>query len=605
MTKRLLSLLLALVMTLSLLLTSCAKDSEENETGESQEDAQRPNLILTIYGVTKDSTTQEGLAAVEEKISNYCVAKYKTAIDLRFFTEKEYQAGLDAIYDAFAAQDAAKLKEEEEAAAAAKSEAAYKASLSPKERVAYDQKKRQEAKKAADEAKKKAEEEAQLIEEGKDVAVVKEVQMDILYIPGMAEYYSAIHQGLLLDLTTYLDNTQKKIRDFVYPSYLTAATMNSSIYGIPNNGAISSDETYFVVNTALANKYGVDLQKVHSIADFNDAFALVKANDAGYTPIYGDFDPEGLVYYEGVDMGRTTCVFTDTLLGGNAALPNTNATFNPESAQSTAFVDYCALKAQYRGNGYLSDTNQNFFLSVQKLNEEEKAAWEKKGYTAVLYKGASFDTESALSAGLFGISSRCEYPDRAMEILELLETDTTLHNLLAFGIEGTNYVVRADRDDVVTVVDDSYAMDFFRCGNTFLGYVPDTMDADYIEKGKKKNLNSFVDPFLGYYYDWDDPDEEKWLKAFAEWKAYLDPIYSQLSYGTGNYLELMATAYDNVRNDPNGMFSASYNDWQTNTTFRSGYASYAASLQKLRDSLEYEEVIVSGEEAPVTVAAEE
>ncbi len=603
MTKRLISLMLALIMLLSLCMTSCANTSEEEEEGEVEEEVQRPNLVLTLYAIMDEKTTEEGLKKVEEKISNYCLAKYKTAIDLRFFTEKEYQAGLDAMYDKFAAEEAEKLKAEQEAAAASKSEAAYKATLTPEERVKYDQKKRLEAKKAEEEAKKKAEEMAELIEQGKDVATVKDVQMDIIYIPGMEEYFSNISQELLLDLNSFLDTTQKKIRDYVYPAYLTAATVNSAVYGIPNNAPISTNATYFVVNKALAQKYGVDFDKVRSITDLNGVFAQVKAGEAGVTPIYGDFEPEGLVFYEGVDMGRTTCVFADDLLGGTEALTNTNATFNPNSAQSTAFIDYCATKAEYRRNGYLSDTNENFFLSVQELSEEEKIAWEKKGYTTVLYKGAEFTSEAALDAGLFGISSHCEYPERAAEILELITTDPEMRNLLAFGIEEENYIVNADNKNVITIIDDSYSMDFFKSGNTMIGYVPDTMDPDYIEKGKEKNLNSFINPFLGYYFDWNEQTEAKWLPAFAEWKAYADPLYAQLSYGVDNYMDILAQVFDNVRNDPTGMFTNSYNEWQTTSNFRTGYTAHAASLAKLRENLSYDKTITSGEQAPVVTTA--
>ena len=137
MTKRLISLFLAMIMIFSLILTSCANATDEEEEGEEeqQEDVLRKYVAVTVYGIADDSMTDEGLALVEEKISNYCVAKYKTAIDLRFFTEDQYQAGLNRVYDLFSAQEAEKLKADKEAQEAARSIAAYKASLSPEEQI--------------------------------------------------------------------------------------------------------------------------------------------------------------------------------------------------------------------------------------------------------------------------------------------------------------------------------------------------------------------------------------------------------------------------------------------------------------------------------------
>ena len=586
MTKRLISLMLALIMLLSLCMTSCASTTteEEGEEAEAEVEVQRPNIGLTIYAIKDAKMTKEAQEAVEEKVSNYCVAKYKTAIRLKFFTEEEYQAELDKVDAAFAAEAAAKQKAEAEAAAIAKSEAAYKAKLSPQERVKYDQEKRLAAKKKAAEEKKKAEAEAELIEKGKDKVQWAETQMDIVYIPGQAQYYDWVQQGKLVDMKTFLDNTYKKIRDYVYPSFLTAATVDGGVYGIPNNRDINTNETYLILNTALVEKYDVDLSKVRSISDLNDAFAAVKAGEAGVTPIYGDFDPEGIVFYDEVDMAHTTAVFADNLLGGTEMAVTTNAALNPDSTYD-AMRNYFQMKADYRANGYLSDTNTNFFASVQELTEAQKMEWEAKGYTLHLYKGATVTDKAVLDAGLFGISSHCKQQERAMEIITLLSTDTDLHNLITFGIEEVHYIVNAENENVITIVDDSYAMDFYKTGNALLGYVTDDMDPDYVAKAKAKNLNSFVSPFLGYRYDWTTEENAKYMKGYEEWKAYLDPIYAQLSYGTADWKTILKDAYQNLRYNESKMFSVDYGEWQNTCTFRGGFGSYAEKTKALKASL--------------------
>ncbi|MBR5295549.1 MAG: hypothetical protein IKU24_03045, partial [Clostridia bacterium] len=163
----------------------------------------------------------------------------------------------------------------------------------------------------------------------------------------------------------------------------------------------------------------------------------------------------------------------------------------------------------------------------------------------------------------------------------------------------------ADNKNVITVIDDSYSMDFFKTGNTFIGYIPDTMDVDYIEKGREKNLNSYIDPFFGFHFDWTAATEEKWLPAFAEWKAYVDPLYEKLSYGTDNYKAILEEIFDNVRNDPNGMFTNSYNEWQTTSNFRASYTAHCATVEELKKSLSFDRTMTSGEEAPVETTTTE
>lgn len=599
MTKRLLSLVLALIMILSMCMTACSSGETTDAEGgnaDVEEDAQRKNLALTIYAITDEKTTEAGLARVEEKISYYTQAKYKTTVDLRFVTADEYQASLDSMYDKFAAEEAAKKKQEEEARASASEEAAKKAQMSKEERQKYEQQKRLEAKEAEEQAKQAAKEEAELIASGKDVATVKDVQMDIIYVPGMQEYYDYVEQGLIIELSSFLSGKFKNINDYVYPSYMTAASIDGVVYGIPNNQAVPTNETFFVVNKALAEKYNVDWTNVKSITDLNDVFVKVKAGEAGVTPIYGDFEPEGMTYYEDSVVGimaHTTCAFSDTYPGGNYTAINTYSALKPDSTQSSAMLDYCAAKNYYNKNGLISATNENFFLSVQELTEEERAEWEKKGYETILYRGADFNTEAALSNGLFGISKYCEDPERAMEILQLMTTDTGMRNLLAFGVEEEHYIVNAANDNVITIIDDSYSMDFSKTGNALIGYVPDTMDPDYVEKAKAKNLNSYLNPFLGFRYDWTTADNEKWVSLAKEWEAYIDPIYAQLRAGElDNYEEVLQTVYQAIYANEDGSFTDSYLNWQSECSFRDTYKSYTKTLQTLNDFLHVEETEV-------------
>ena len=150
--KRLISLLLALTMLFSLVLTACSSDEDEVE--EDLGEDLRNNIAVTIYAITKDDSTKEAIAQVEEKISNYCFAKLKTKIDLRLYKESEYQAALDAMYDKFNEQDEADRLAAEAAASASKSIRAYKKTLTPEELSAYEKAEREAAREREKEAKK-------------------------------------------------------------------------------------------------------------------------------------------------------------------------------------------------------------------------------------------------------------------------------------------------------------------------------------------------------------------------------------------------------------------------------------------------------------------
>ena len=52
-------------------------------------------------------------------------------------------------------------------------------------------------------------------------------------------------------------------------------------------------------------------------------------------------------------------------------------------------------------------------------------------------------------------------------------------------------------------------------------------------------------------------------------------------------------------NDPNGMFSNSYNEWQTTSNFRASYTAHAGIIKSLKEKLTFDKTIASGEEAAV------
>ena len=583
MTKRFLSLLLALLMIFPPVLTACSSSQSETEeeTEDQQDDVLRKYIAVTLYGIMDDSTTEDGLAAVEEKISNYCVARYKTSVDLRLFRESEYENALKVQYDGFAVKDEEARVAQEQAAESSRQEKELLRGMTKEEKQAYSQQKRIAEKEAKEAAKRAKEEEAKLVEEGKDQAVgAEEIQLDILYLPTKEAYYEAVANGQLLELDSYLASADKNklIANYVHPDFLTGAKVDGKIYGIPVNAGVETKETYLVVNKALSEKYGVDWSQVHSLLDLEDVFARVKAAE-GVTPVVGDFGPEDVVFFapDGMSAGHAAAFNTSLLPGDpftsdsfyqksevkkekdadgkeveveevvDVASPVVNTFTTAGADVNTNFYRFAQWKNRWRQAGYIADSGNNFFLSVQELSEEERQAQEDAGYLTVLYKGAPFTTDEALKHGVYAVSSRCTAPERAMEVLQLFYTDDTLHDYFAFGIEETNYVVNPD--GTVHIIDPTYKMDPFKSFNLFLGHLPEELGASYTKTSKAKNLNANPDPFLGLgNVDWDSEELAEWKAAFADWERVAGDRFRQLYHGAGNALQLCESLTADLNN---------------------------------------------------------
>ena len=102
---------------------------------------------------------------------------------------------------------------------------------------------------------------------------------------------------------------------------------------------------------------------------------------------------------------------------------------------------------------------------------------------------------------------KCADPDKAMQILNLLQKDKELYNLLVFGIEGVHYE-KVGEDRIKTPyslqgsVNDAYGLFKWIVGNTQLAYnCPSEPDEYKKWVFDESNKSDFRSPLIGFYLD--------------------------------------------------------------------------------------------------------
>ena len=73
-------------------------------------------------------------------------------------------------------------------------------------------------------------------------------------------------------------------------------------------------------------------------------------------------------------------------------------------------------------------------------NYQDKAVIEAEGWVCNVYMTPVVDADE-VNEGAFAVTTSCKKPERAMEIIYALSTDSVLRNLLLYGEEGKNYTV--------------------------------------------------------------------------------------------------------------------------------------------------------------------
>lgn len=485
MKKKLLSLLLAVLMLMSIMLTSCSNE-EDDGTVTLNADSTNTRTVV-IAAITGETTTPEAITQVEEALNRVSKSMYKTQVVLRLMTEDEYE---DYINDTYTA-----LKEEEEAAEKAEQEARKEALEQQRQQALEDAKKKVRTKWVKDDEEDEAEtSETQATATDEYGRVVLqypdagENQIDIVFMTGVDMFYRFFDKDYLMPITSTIaseSQAEKDLSKYIYPTFMAAGRIDRTQYAIPSNQPLGY-YTYFLVNKELADRYQFTVGETITLNDCEAFLDSVHANEPGVTPINMVPDMKGLYYLTGEDSPIGSIV-SDTYQPTADAKP-TNLYENSE------YVAFRALKEKLINGGYVDENATDPAIKVVRAFDTtpEDEGWSNEYYVA-LHSTPRASNETVYS-GLFGISSYSANPDRAFEIINLLNTDTTFRNTYQYGVKDVNYTL--NDDNTVHMLNDDYSMDLFQTGNVYMAYVPKDMPANSWEKSKEQNLTTYVEPFF-------------------------------------------------------------------------------------------------------------
>lgn len=278
------------------------------------------------------------------------------------------------------------------------------------------------------------------------------------------DYLQFSQKDAFLDISSLLPEHAKETYEFIPEELWKAVSVNGAIYGIPSYKEVGWQGGLYV-NSDMAKEYEIDLSKVKTLADYTEVLRTVsqkaKEENKKVIGISGLSSPNGyplLTPYES--------------LTGNGALPGAspvaaygNFTDQPEvfnQYDTPEYMEYCKLIYEWNQSGYLPSDPLNydqdtanrdndfkngslFSYSIQYAPGAAESAAALYGHdvTFVPVMDPLFETRSALG-GLLAVSSGSKNPEKAVEFLNLLNTDEYVGTLMRHGIEGTNYSAVGD-----------------------------------------------------------------------------------------------------------------------------------------------------------------
>lgn len=578
MMKRVISLMLALLAVV-MALASCSTD---NDVGDITDTASRYTTTLNMWVMTestlvaeagqrvRDGVTPEDVPgdevdpaeaaangwseeqkeaflqvyAIQEAVNKITKAKFKTQLNLVYITEDQYYAKLEA---AFAEHER------------------VKAESSAKDETETDTE-------TDEETEEEVEEETVIIDGIPQLKYpeIPDYMVDIYFLNGFETYRSYINKGWTVQMDTLLQSSATEISKYINKIFLDGAKSTSVTHAIPNYHPIG-EYTYLMVDADLLADYARNVEDLSNNSIYSSEcrafldyiYERRQLTGEDIYPIYTD-DANGEVAFSPVhywshdlDSVAGACQVQGDVfsLFGNV-YANTDAWGRPISYSNLlankTYMDNLATKKYYENTVDYVTTDPEAKAAVHVVSggwglREEYA---EKGYTALVMESPRATTETIFES-MFAIGGYSEYPERAMEVISLINTNAELRNIIQYGIENVNYTVHTvgegEGDDyqeytyIVPTEENFYEMDLLKTGNTMIAYPMFERDeaANVTAKAVKErslylqlqNLDATTDPTMCVWYNLGDTtyalDEEsvRVINAVsAKLGAYLDSL---------------------------------------------------------------------------------
>lgn len=323
---------------------------------------------------------------------------------------------------------------------------------------------------------------------------------DIAFTSSWAfNYVESARKGYFYELDDLLEKYGQGITKALNPAFLEGSKVNGHNYAIPTNKELPA-QAVWRFNKVLVDKYKLDVTKATTLESLEPMLKTVKDNEPDVYPIPSNIGP--YLPYDFALEGLPVGVSIDA-----KDFKVVNVWDTPEAKQV-----FDTMHKYYKA-GYLPPD-----AATKQGNEHEKTGkwlvdkqhtvpfadilWsDSLGYPIVsspIHEPMVFNW--SVTGSMQAISAKSKHPEKAMEFLNLLNTDAYLRNLVNYGLEGVHYK-KLSEDTYEPIPDSGYSMPAFTLGNMFLLYKLKEDPKDKWEQYEKFNSSATNAPLLGFQFD--------------------------------------------------------------------------------------------------------
>ena len=345
---------------------------------------------------------------------------------------------------------------------------------------------------------------------------------DIIFGNGN-NYMADIKLGAYVDITDMIPEQMKEFNELMPEKYWDAVKVDDRIYGVPAYKD-SSISNYAVWDKELVDEYNIDYKNLTTIESLTPTFEMLKKEKNDY-PVYVKNDGVYSIFdvYDQIGAGMQ-------ILGVRYDDQEGKVCFTLEepeiySALET-FHDWYKKGIINPDAATLTEARvYNMWRIAQGWESAGETAWgPDMGKEVVVQKwGDTILSNETVRGSMNMISANSKYPEKCLELLNLVNTDTTLRDMFYYGEEGVNFeYVDVDGTQKVHKINTDWSMAGYTQGTFFTVTPEDTTTTDQWGEIKALNEEAVPSVMLGFNLDTTEIDSqlancrEIWLRYKSE-----------------------------------------------------------------------------------------
>ncbi|MGL5633481.1 MAG: ABC transporter substrate-binding protein [Sarcina sp.] len=310
------------------------------------------------------------------------------------------------------------------------------------------------------------------------------------------DYLGNSRKGAFLELDSYLDNQGKDMKKEIDSRFWDGAKIDDKTYAVPNQKELGVSPMW-MFDKELIDKYEIPYQDIKTLEDLEPWLKLIKEKEPTFVPLYIN---KTLSFAEGFDQIIEPVGFD----------------LNDKDLKVINIFESDAMKAKLKTLerfyklGYINadSTAQNDDRSVKRFAYKAdgqpyaEKIW-SRDYKREMLATAMTDTwvtNGSTTGSMIAVAKNTKHPEKAVEFLNLLNTDEYLRNLINFGVEGIHYDL-TDKGQVKVKEPVTYNVSYMSVGNLFKTKTvegdPETKWDDF----KKFNDEVKLAPSLGFKFN--------------------------------------------------------------------------------------------------------